>query len=72
MCEQHARDMTRAAQRATERAEERAEEQLKERLNIDKAKIELLDVELARTHLEKEKCEQALAEKDTALATTES
>lgn len=39
---------------------------------MDKVKIELLESELARTHLEKEKCEQALAEKDTVLATTES
>lgn len=66
--EQHSRDLTRASQLATQQAKE----QVKEKIEVvDKAKIASLEAELARMWLKKENCEQALAKKETTLATTE-
>lgn len=51
---------------------ERTEEKFKKRLGLDKAKIESLEAELARLRLNKERCEEALAMKNMALAIAES
>lgn len=50
----------------------RAEERFKERMELDWAKIESLEAELARMREEKKKYEETLPTKDTALATSES
>lgn len=51
---------------------ERVEEHLKTRMEMDRAKIESLEVELARMQIVVKQQDEALAVKDTTLATSES
>lgn len=61
-------DLVRILRRATERAEK----QLKEKMELDKAKIESLEAELARLQEEKAKYEEALAAKNMTFETSKS
>lgn len=65
---QHAQDLMRISQLPTERAKEK----LKAKMDLDRAKIESLEVELARMHNEAKKYDEALAANGTAMVATES
>lgn len=59
--DQHTQDLTMISQLATNQAEEK----LKAKMDLDKAKIESLEVELARLHLVAKKFEEKLVSTKT-------